>query len=102
MHGFIAGLISLLPLIIICAVVAVLGYIAYDYIKTQWIEIWEHYDRQDKTLLKASATIAIIIGSISLAVLVAGFNNPINVVSWWLILSLGLNVVYHAITYRQY
>jgi len=102
MHDFFAGVISLIPPIVICAVVAILGYIAYDYVKTQWTDIWEHYDRYDKTLLKATTTTAIVIGSMPLATWLAGFDNPINVLSWWLMLSLGLNIAYHAITYRQY
>jgi len=102
MHWSLAGVISILPLAVIVAVVGILGYIAFDFIKTNLVEIWEHYDRYDKTLLKATTTIAIVIGSIPLATWLAGFDNPINVVSWWLMLSLGLNIIYHAITYRQY
>jgi len=102
MHGFLAGVISFLPPIVMCVVVGIVGLMAYDYIKDLWTDTWEHYDHYNKTLLKASTTIAIIIGSIPLATQVAGLNNPINVVSWWLMFSLGLNVTYHAITYRRY
>jgi hypothetical protein len=100
---FMAGVVSTITLLIIAALVAYLSVIkGIKILRGKWSDLWLYYDNQKRKLLKVSITVAIIISSMPLAVFVAGFGGSVNVVSWWLIFSFGLNVVYHIITYRWY
>lgn len=102
MSDFIAKAI---PFIVLLAVVALIGYFGvwngFWFLQEKWSDLWLHYEYQDKKLLKASVTVAIITVSIPLAVFVVGIGS-LNVFSWWLIFSIILNVAYHAITYKRW
>lgn len=103
MNDFIAKAI---PFILMLAIVAIIGYFGawkgFCFLKEKWSDLWRNYEFQNQTLLKVSTTIAIVTVSIPLAVLVASKSSLMNVLSWWLIFSVGLNVVYHAITYKRW
>lgn len=100
MNDFIAKAI---PFVVLLAIVALIGYFGVwkglRFLKEKWSDLWRGYDYQNQTLLKVSTTIAIVTVSVPLAIFIAGFGG-LNVVSWWLIFSIGLNVAYHAITYN--
>lgn len=102
MNDFIAKAI---PFILLLALVGAFGYFVlwkgFWALLEKWSDLWSHYDYKSQKLLKASITVAIITVSIPLAILlVEVIPLSLNVLSWWLILSIGLNVGYHAITYR--
>ncbi len=92
-----------IPIILLLLLVGVIGYFVvwkgFWLLMEKWERLWDHYEYSSKKELKVSITVAIITVSIPLAILLVGVI-PWNVVSIWLILSVGLNVLYHAITYR--
>ena len=79
------------------------GYILFmnkDVAKTipQWfVNRWQYYKVTGIKSLRKAVTVALCIVSITLA-LIAGMCIPldINVVSWWICFSVGLNLMYHS------
>ena len=94
-----------IPFIII---VVIMGAIAYFgilqglcWVMVKWHDLWNHYYYAHQKTLKTCVTISIIIASIPLAIFLTDlFQYSITVISWWLILSILLNVLYHKLTYK--
>lgn len=85
--------------IITTAITCLIAYGLFKLITWIWFDYIVTDVSYDKELLYLSSTIAIIIVSIPLAMfLVEVIPLSINVVSWWLLLSFGLNVAYQKIT----
>lgn len=102
-NDFIAQGISLVIVLSIIALVAYYGvWKGYIILKEKWETLWRHYDYQSKKLLKVSVTVSIITVSVPLAIFMVEAVPGLNIVSWWLILSIGLNGAYHTITYKEW
>lgn len=103
MSDFIAKAIPFTLILAIAALIAYFGvYKGFCYLLEQWGKLWTHYEYRQEKLLKASVTVAILTVSMPLAVATADGVGSLNVLSWWLIYSIALNVVYHAVTYKQW
>lgn len=69
----------------------------FDRIDEKWHDRWQYYEVTGVKSLRKAVTIALCIVSITFA-LIAGMCIPldINVVSWWICFSVGLNLLYHS------
>lgn len=85
--------------IITTAIVCLVAYIVFKAISWIWFEISISYNNYDTKLLRYSSSASIMAISIPLAiVLVEVIPLALNIVSWWLILSILLNLTYYKIT----
>lgn len=68
----------------------------FDQISEKWYDRWQYYKVIGVKSLRKAVTVALCIVSITFA-LIAGMCIPldINVVSWWICFSVGLNLMYH-------
>ena len=69
----------------------------FDQISEKWHDRWQYYEVYGEIRLRKAISVAICIVSITFA-LIAGKYIPlnINVVSWWICFSVGLNLLYHS------
>lgn len=69
----------------------------FDHIGEKWHDRWQYYEATGVKSLRKAVTVALCIVSITFA-LIAGMCIPldINVVSWWICFSVGLNLMYHS------
>ncbi len=68
----------------------------FDRIGDKWHDRWQYYEVTGVKSLRKAVSVALCIVSVTFA-LIAGKYIPvdINVVSWWLVFSVGLNLLYH-------
>ncbi len=68
----------------------------YDRISDKWNDRWRYYEVTSVKSLRKAVSVALCIVSVTFA-LIAGKYIPldINVVSWWICFSIGLNLLYH-------
>lgn len=68
----------------------------FDRISEKWHDRWQYYEVYGEIHLRKAVTVALCIVSLTFA-LIAGKYIPldINVVSWWIGFSVGLNFLYH-------
>ena len=68
----------------------------FDHISEKWHDRWQYYKVIGVKSLRKAVTVALCIVNITFA-LIAGMCIPldINVVSWWICFSIGLNLLYH-------
>ena len=68
----------------------------YDRISDKWNDRWQYYEVTGVKSLRKAVSVALCIVSVTFA-LIAGKYIPedINVVSWWIVFSTGLNLLYH-------
>ena len=68
----------------------------YDRISDKWHDRWQYYEVTGVKELKEAVSVSLCVISITLAI-IARINIPadINVVSWWIVFSVGLNMLYH-------
>ena len=68
----------------------------FDRISEKWHDRWQYYKVIGVKSLRKAVTVALCIVNITFA-LIAGMCIPldINVVSWWICFSIGLNLLYH-------
>lgn len=69
----------------------------FDRIDEKWHDRWQYYKVIGVKSLRKAVTVALCIVSITFA-LIAGMCIPldVNVVSWWICFSVGLNLIYHS------
>ena len=69
----------------------------FDHIGEKWHDRWQYYKVIGVKSLRKAVTVALCIVSITFA-LIAVMCIPldINVVSWWICFSVGLNLMYHS------
>lgn len=85
---------------IISVEIILIGFILirnlFDRIGEKWHDRWQYYEVYGEMRLRKAVSVALCIVSITFA-LIAGKYIPvdINVVSWWLGISIGLNFLYH-------
>lgn len=90
--GFIIALVS----VGIAAGVFVLAKIAFDRITEKCDDRWQYYKNTGVAELRKAVSVALCVISVTLSMLsVSLIPVDINVLSWWLILSAGLNFLYH-------
>lgn len=102
MNGLLAKAIPFIIMIAIAVTVAYFViYKGFMCLLDNWNSLWSYYEYKSQKLLKASVTVAIITVSIPLSILVVELIPSLNIISWWLILSVGLNLIYHIVTYNH-
>lgn len=69
----------------------------FDHIVEKWHDRWQYYEVTGVKSLRKVVSVALCIVSITFA-LIAEMCIPldINVVSWWICFSVGLNLLYHS------
>lgn len=95
-HSYVAvGIIALVS-VGIAAGVFVLAKIAFDRITEKCDDRWQYYKNTGVAELRKAVSVALCVISVTLSMLsVSLIPVDINVLSWWLILSAGLNFLYH-------
>lgn len=95
-HSYVAvGLIALVSVGILAGVF-VLVRMAFDRITEKWDDRWQYYKNTGVAELRKAVSVALSVISVTLSILaVAAIPVDINMVSWWIILSAGLNLLYH-------
>lgn len=95
-HSYVAvGIIALVS-VGIAAGVFVLVKIAFDRITEKSDDRWQYYKNTGVAELRKAVSVALCVISVTLSMVsVSLIPVDINVLSWWLILSAGLNLLYH-------
>jgi len=95
-HSYVAvGIIALVS-VGIAAGVFLLVKIAFDRITEKCDDRWQYYKNTGVAELRKAVSVALCVISVTLSMLsVSLIPVDINVLSWWLILSAGLNFLYH-------
>lgn len=95
-HSYVAvGVIALVSVGIVAGIFA-LARIVFDRIAEKWDDHWQYYKNTGVAELRMAVSVALCVISITLAVLAASLIPvDINVMSWWIIFSAGLNYMYH-------
>lgn len=97
MHPYVAIGVMVLVSVGIIAGGFVLFRNVFDRISDKWHERWRYYEVTGVKSLRKAVSVGLCIVSVTFA-LNAGIYIPvdINVVSWWLGFSVGLNLLYHS------
>lgn len=75
----------------------------FDRIGEKWHDCWQYYKNTNAAELRKAVSVALCVISITLAMLaVSLISSDINVISWWLGFSVGLNLLYHACCKNSY
>lgn len=95
-HSYVVvGIIAIVS-VGIAAGVFVLVKIAFDRITEKCDDRWRYYKNTGVAELRKAVSVALCVISVTLSMLsVSLIPVDINVLSWWLILSAGLNLLYH-------
>jgi hypothetical protein len=97
------GIIALVS-VGIAAGIFLLVKIAFDRITEKCDDRWQYYKNTGVAELRKAVSVALCVISVTLSMLsVSLIPVDINVLSWWLILSAGLNLLYHGsckVSYR--
>ena len=95
-HSYVAvGIIALVSVGIVAGVFALVK-MAFDRIIEKWDDRWQYYKNTGVAELRKAVSVALCVISVTLSMLSASLIPvDINVLSWWLILSAGLNLLYH-------
>lgn len=68
----------------------------FDWLSEKWHDRWQYYEVYGEIRLRKSVSVALCIVSVTFALIVGKYIPiDINVVSWWLGFSVGLNLLYH-------
>lgn len=87
-------------MVIVSIGIVTVGFIllrnVFDWIGEKWHDRWQYYEVYGEIRLRKAVSVAVCIVSVTFA-LIAGKYIPldINVVSWWIDFSVGLNLLYH-------
>ena len=100
-NSFFANAIPFVVILILVVLIGLLILRGVSLAMKRWHELWSNYEDKGKKLFIGSITLALVAISVPLAVIVANLIATINVVSWWLLIASGLNVVYHYITCKR-
>lgn len=68
----------------------------FDRLREKWDNRWQYYEMVGVKELRKAVSVALCAISITFS-MIAAINVPadINVVSWWIVFSVGLNFLYH-------
>ena len=96
MHPYVVIGIIVIVSVGIVAVGFVLLRNVIDWFSEKWHDRWQYYEVYGEIRLRKAVSVALCIVSVTFA-LIAGKYIPldINVVSWWIGFSIGLNLLYH-------
>jgi hypothetical protein len=96
-HSYVAAGVIVLVSIGIAAGVFVILKCAFERIAEKWDDRWQYYKAAGVSELRKAVSIALCVISVTLSVIAATvIPANVNVVSWWIIFSAGLNAGYHA------
>lgn len=97
MHPYVAVGIMILLSTGILATVFLLFRNVFDRLGEKWDDRWQYYEVTGVKSLRKAVSVGLCIVSVTFS-LIAGIYIPvdINVVSWWLGFSVGLNLLYHS------
>ena len=75
----------------------------FDRLREKWDNLWQYYEMVGVKELRKAVSVALCVISITFATM-AAINVPadINVVSWWIGFSVGLNFLYHGTSKNSY
>ena len=75
----------------------------HDRIGEKWHDRWQYHEVTGVKTLRKAVSVALCIVSVSFALIAERYIPvDINVVSWWLIFSVGMNLLYHSCCKRGY
>ena len=96
MHPYVVSGIMVLVSVGIVAVSFVLHRNMLDWLSEKWHERRQYYEVYGEIRLRKAMSVALCIVSVTFA-LIAGKYIPldINLMSWWICFSVGLNLLYH-------
>ena len=96
MHPYVVLGVMVLASVGIIAVEFILLRNVFDWLSEKWHDHWQYYEVYGEIRLRKAVSVALCIVSVTFA-LIAGKYIPldINVVSWWIGFSVGLNFLYH-------
>lgn len=67
-----------------------------DWLSEKWYDRWQYYEVYGEIRLRKVVSVAICIVSVTFALIAEEYISlDINVVSWWLVFSVGMNLLYH-------
>lgn len=96
MHPYVAIGVMVLVSVGIMAGGFLLFRNVYDRISDKWYDRWRYYEVTGMKSLRKAVSVALCIVSVTFALIAERYIPvDINVVSWWLIFSVGLNLLYH-------
>ena len=96
MHPYVVIGIIVLITIGFIAVGFVLIRTVFDWIGEKWHDRWQYYEVYGEMRLRKAVSVALCIVSVTLALIAVKYiPMDINVVSWWISFSVGLNILYH-------
>lgn len=96
MHPYVVIGVMVLASVGIIAVGFVLLRNVLDWLSEKWHDRWQYYEVYGEIRLRKAVSVALCIVSITFALISAKYIPlEINVVSWWIVFSIGLNLLYH-------
>ena len=96
MHPFVVISAMVLVSVGIIAVSFVLLRNVFDWFSEKWHDRWQHYEVYGEIRLRKAVSVALCIVSVTFALIAEKYIPvDINVVSWWIGFSIGLNLLYH-------
>lgn len=96
MHPYVVIAVMVLVPVAIIAVGFVLLRNVFDWISQKWHDCWQYYEVYGEMRLRKAVSVALCIVSVTSALIAIKYiPMDINVVSWWIGFSVGLNILYH-------
>lgn len=96
MHPYVVSGIMILVSAGIVAISLILLRNVFDRIGKKWHGLWQYYKVTGVKSLRKAVSVALCIVSMTFALLAVKYSLlDINVVSWWIGFSTGLNILYH-------
>lgn len=95
-HSYVAvGVIALVSVGIVAGIFALVRII-FDRIAEKWDDRWQYYKNTGVAELRKAVSVALFVISITLSMLAASLIPvDFNMISWWIVFSAGLNLLYH-------
>lgn len=96
MHSYVVIAVMVLVSVGIIAGGFLLLRNVFGWISKKWHDRWQYYEVYGEIRLRKAVSVALCIVSVTLALIAVKYiPMDINVVSWWIGFSIGLNILYH-------
>ena len=96
MHPYVVSGIMILVSAGIVAISLILLRNVFDRIVKKWHGLWQYYKVTGVKSLRKAVSVDLCIVSMTFALLAVKYSLlDVNVVSWWIGFSTGLNILYH-------
>lgn len=93
MHPYVVIAVMVLVSVVIIAGEFLLLRNVFDQISEKWHDRWQYYEVYGEMRLRKAVSVSLCIVSVTLALIAVKYiPMDINVVSWWISFSVGLNI----------